>query len=57
MEDKVIELTEFLAWVEDNTAEVGDDAFWVVGSPREEPFTREEIVRKYLAQKGEVNNA
>jgi len=49
--DKLTELCEFLAWVQDNYIEEADDSFITTeGSPK--TITREEVVTQYLKEKG-----
>ena len=43
---KKIELIEFLAWVQDNFAEIRDDSFLYIDD--ETIHSREELVNKYL---------
>jgi len=51
--DKLTELCEFLAWVQDNYVEVADDEFVTSGDfQHEKVFTREEVVIQYLKERG-----
>jgi hypothetical protein len=56
--DKLTELCEFLAWVQDNYTKGSDDCFHPVNWEELEPrdYTREEVVTHYLMEKG-VSNA
>jgi hypothetical protein len=54
--DKLTELCEFLAWVQDNYTEVGDDDWDSIlerdGGGISRSYTRQDIVTHYLMEKG-----
>ncbi len=51
--DKLTELCEFLAWVQDNYTEGSEDCFHPVKwEENAEEYTREEVVTHYLIEKG-----
>jgi len=50
--DKLTELCEFLAWVQDNYTEASVESWISVDDENTREYTREEIVTCYLVEKG-----